>query len=222
MTRQRSEIDHYDAAYYSMRYGRVITDPDYYRLSGEFWKYSIVTVGDLTVGGPTLDWGSGPGHVSAAFDAHCYDPSPYIQAFLKASGRNFYTSSADIPEGYFQTIISSHSLEHSLEPAVDLGLLKRCLSRNGRLLLLLPIEPCPGAPVFTSDENQHFFVWNFQAITNLLLRTEFRIVAERIVHGPTGLGVLGRRLGVRAVRLAWQLGRLRGHYRSILVVAEPQ
>jgi SAM-dependent methyltransferase len=179
-----------------------------------YWKYTIFDVHGIAPHGRILDFGSGLGQISAAINAECFDPSPFAMTFVKQSGRTTYSSPDAIPKASFDYLVSSHSLEHSLEPHRDLSLFRELLRPGGTLVLVLPIERVPGTPANCYDDNRHFYCWNFQTITNLLIESGYGIKLQRVIYGPLGLAKLG------SVPLAHRLGRLKRNYPSLLTIAE--
>jgi hypothetical protein len=61
----------------------------------------------------------------------------------------------------------------------------RKLKKGGRLVLVLPLE-AHGKSSFGLDVHQHLYAWTFRTIDNLLCKTGFRPVENKILHIPTG------------------------------------
>lgn len=206
----------YDEHYYSSVYSRYLKEDPYTLKLSEFWMYNcFTTYGFDLKGKKVLDFGCGPGHLTASINAACYDVSAFIMDKLEASGRQCFRSLNEIEEGYFDYVFSSHSLEHSVAPATELGAIKRILKPGGKLFLILPLEKVPGTPGVPPDIHQHFYAWNFQNITNLLAVQGYKVVKQDLIYGPTGLKFFKGN-----VALARRLGRLNRHWPSLFTIAE--
>ena len=211
---------HYDKAYYAGHYGAFLDDPRYVEAIAHFYKHTIFSPLSLGPSDKILDFGSGPGQLTHAVEADCYDPSDYIQGFLRQQKRIAYANTGEIPRGVYRAVFSSHSLEHCLSPADELKGIASFLQPNGFLILVLPKETVPGRPMPGLDNNRHFYAWNFQLLVNLLSAIGFEIVAQRIFHAPYGLRTLTKRLPMEtAVTWSQRLGQLLQNYPSLLTVA---
>jgi SAM-dependent methyltransferase len=203
---------HYEKNYYEGVYG-YLYNPDYYQKVARFWKYNLFDSNGYSLNEPILDYGSGLGQITAAMQAHCYDPSTYANDFMQRKGITTIAYSA-IQSASYQYLLSSHSLEHSLTPIEDLRRFHHILKPAGLLFLLLPIEPVPGKPTKQQDIHRHFSVWNFQAITNLLIEAGFEIEAQKKVNGPWGLN------NISSMVIVQTLGRWKNNFPSILTIAK--
>ena len=211
---------HYDKEYYAGHYGAFLEDQRYIEAIAHFYKHAIFDGLKLTASDRILDFGSGPGQLTHGVAADCYDPSDYIQAFLRQQKRVVYGSVAEIPRGAYRAVFSSHSLEHCLNPADELKGIASFLEEDGLLVLVLPKETVPGAPMSAVDDNRHFYAWNFQLITNLLAATGFEVVNQRAFHAPYGLRTLSKRLPMEtAVGWSHRLGQVLQNFPSLLTVA---
>ncbi len=218
---ETSQEGFYDEAYYRSHYGRVHDDPAYHRLRGLYWKHALFDQAGLQPKGPVLDFGCGLGPVSAALDeVEAYDFSAYARNFVRKLGRTVYDDPAEIPDGRFDVILSSHCLEHSLTPHEDLKQFARWARPGGRLVLVLPVE-INLAPATAYDNDRHMQAWTFQTITNLLLASGWQPRQQCYVYDSLGLGKLAQLFGEeRAVALSWKLGRLARNFKSLYTIAE--
>ncbi|MCS5489184.1 class I SAM-dependent methyltransferase [Algoriphagus limi] len=205
----------YDEKYYNSVYKTHLNKSGYSLKLSSFWMYNIFTYYGFDLKDKKiLDFGCGPGHLTDSINADCFDVSEYAKQKLKDKGRFFFELRSEIPQNYYDYILSSHSLEHSIEPNIELKRLYESLKDNGYLFLCLPIESSPGQKVFHQDIHKHMYCWNFQTITNLLIESDFSIVIQDIIHGPTGLKYLNNFKMIRS------LGRIKSHFPSIFVVAQ--
>ncbi len=206
--------DFYDDQYYRDHYGKIY-DSRYYEKVSRFWKYNIFDKNAIHLEKDTrlLDFGAGLGQITAATGGDCFDPSPVAVQFLKSKGRKVYQNIEEVPEGVYDYLVSSHSLEHSLEPAKEIQRFKQLLKRQGVVILILPCEPTPGTPISQQDDNKHFYCWNFQTIGNLLIESDFEILKQRLINGPTGLSKINN------MSIITFLGKIVNNYPSILTIA---
>jgi len=211
---------HYNAAYYEGHYGRLMLDERYFNIRALYWKTAITAVQAVPDENLILDYGCGTGQVSMAFpNTHYYDIAPYSRELIKKRGKVVYEDNAAIPSGKFDFIVSSHALEHSPQPLVDLQNFGRFAKPDGQLLLLLPVE-CDFRPALKVDSNNHLFCWTFQTIGNLLHAAGWEPLIQTYVYDSFGLGALGRLLPAPgAVSLSWRLGRIKRSFKSMMIVA---
>ncbi|MFN0015271.1 MAG: class I SAM-dependent methyltransferase [Saprospiraceae bacterium] len=205
----------YDQNYFRTVYPAKLEPSAYNDKLSRFWMYNLFEATGYDVAGKAvLDFGSGPGHLTRSIGAWCYDVSEYARELLEQDNRRIVTDLDAVADGFFDFVLSSHSLEHTLEPLAELVRLRRLLQPDGRLLLVLPIEPHPGPVALRPDLHGHVYSWNFQNITNLLDAAGFAVEHQSVVYGPTGLRFF---FNMHTVR---QLGRLRRLWPSMLTVAQ--
>lgn len=211
----------YDKDYYISHYGRVFIDEKYYKLLSLYWKEAIFSANHLDVNLSVLDFGCGLGQVSAALpNVAFFDFSEFAVNFLRQRGQIVFSSIEEIPQNHFDFLLSSHSLEHSPTPADDLKRFHRYVKPGGKLILILPIEVQLN-PSLEPDNDQHFYCWTFQTITNLLLHCGWRPIRQNKLYGPFLLGKLASTFSEeRAVKIAYSLGLLKKNYQSLLTIAE--
>ena len=216
--------DHYDASYFSARYGRIASDPEYHALMSQFWKATIFEPAyrfGVTETSTVLDYGAGTGVVSAAMPyTVCFDTSEWSQAFLRSSGRTVLSSESEIPTAHFDAALCSHSLEHYEEPLKAIKSFHRVVKSGGILLVVLPIEKNLTVKL-TADLDQHLYAWTFQSISNLLRRGGWEPIHGQRLFGPVGLGFFGGGLSTQsAVGCARLAGRVKRWFPSIYVIAK--
>lgn len=213
--------DHYSGNYYQDHYAHVMGDAGYYDLLSQYWHKVIIEPAGLGTNARILDYGCGLGQVSAAAEnVSYYDASQYARESLKRRGKPTFDRVEDIPSGFFDAVLCSHSLEHYDAPKDHLETFKRYAKSSGRLILVLPVEVHLDLAL-KPDNNQHFYCWTFQTLTNLLLHCGWTPLMQKAIFGPFLLRTIGRwPLPQRTtVRIAMVLGKLRRNYRSLMVVA---
>jgi SAM-dependent methyltransferase len=203
----------YDGAYFESHYQHVCDSDSYYILLGKYWKYVVTEALGYEPALPMLDYGAGPGHISAAFDADCYDFSPEAVRLLELKHRKIL-SDLKSRSGHYQTVICSHCLEHCESPMAVLREIKALLAPGGQLLLILPCEKTPGPIVEQPDNNRHLFTWNFQLLANLADASGYNVSRQTMVYANFGLKLFNKLAPSRAAMLANFVGKTKGNYRS--------
>jgi SAM-dependent methyltransferase len=103
-------------------------------------------------------------------------------ARAKARGLEVVASSAELPSGVADVVISNHVLEHTLHPIVELRELWRALKPGGRLVLWLPLDDWRvERQPRVEDRDNHLYGWTPLLLGNLLLEAGFRVEQVRIV-----------------------------------------
>lgn len=217
--------EHYDETYFLGHYGRLVNDRAYYELLARYWAKAVFggvkELGDIKKMS-VLDYGCGTGVVTGALNnSSCFDISPYALKFLKCKNRKVFGNSSGIPQGAFDVLVCSHSLEHYANPLETLMEFKSYMCPNGFLVLILPIEYNLKPTIFP-DDNQHLYGWTFQSITNLLLMSGWRPCHASTIYGPFLLGSLGHAFlpADVAVLLSYSLGRLKRSFASMRIVSK--
>ncbi len=211
------DASHYDDLYYESHYGRLLSDKEYGRLLGKFYEVHVFSrfCPDAK---SVLDYGAGHGYLTSEVEADCYDPSATAKEGLIANERVAFSERDEIPRSKYDVVFSSHALEHSRMPGDELRVIRELLNDRGKLILILPCEKIPGPIAYNRDDNQHFYAWNFQAITNLLLDVGFVVSHQEVFHNPFMLKTLSRINIGFAISLAAHLGKLKRQYPSLLTV----
>ena len=129
-------------------------------------KFSIFIRPDEDV----LEFGCGPGWNLLALKAKrrvAHDVATFYGPALAKHGIAFIADPSDIPAHAFDVVISSHVLEHVLEPAKMLTDLARFLKPSGRLLLIVP-EDRHERKARANDCDHHLYCWSIPSISNLV------------------------------------------------------
>lgn len=87
----------------------------------------------------------------------------------------------DIPNDFFDIIISHHALEHVYEPLSTLKQLFCKLKPNGKIIIVLPCEQAleSNSDIFfykENDMNQHLYSWCPQSFGNLVKIAGFKVL----------------------------------------------
>lgn len=156
-------------------------DKKYWLNAGLLWQYRDLYDNELDK--RILDYGCGFGQrIVGLPNAIGYDKSKYAVEQARKYGINATTT---LPEGKFDLCILAHVLEHVPSPMYTLRIIHSKLKENGKLIILLPLEPFEGG-YSSTEKDQHLFTWNKQTITNLLHEVGYTLV--QIDRPPLGYG----------------------------------
>lgn len=130
-----------------------------------------------------IEFGSGGGYLLEKIQAKDkvgieINDSARIRAENK--GINSVKYIREIPDCYGDIIISTHALEHTVNPFGVLQELRNKLKNNGKMVFVVPNESC-NTEYFKSDINNHLYTWNCLTLGNLFKAAGFFINSvERI------------------------------------------
>lgn len=108
---------------------------------------------------------------------------PSVAARLSRPGLRFLACELGDVGGEFDLIMFNHSLEHMPDPAVALGHATQRLSRDGVVLVRLPLADSVGAARFGGswfclEAPRHLFVPSRLGVQRLAARSGFEVVAQ--------------------------------------------
>ena len=176
----------------------VESSPEYRHRDGEryyAWQRTIGEIGaeldlfkfrDHVVQSDTVvDFGCGSGALLARLPVRHrigVDVNQVAFADAAARGIEMYASSAHVPGGEADVVISNHALEHTLHPLQELRELHRMLRNEGKLVLWIPLTDWRAEiREFSRDDNHHLYTWTPLLLRNLLLEAGFDVQSCRIV-----------------------------------------
>lgn len=86
-----------------------------------------------------------------------------------------------LPEGFADVAICHHALEHVVDPAETLAVIRRLIKSEGKLLLFVPFEKERRYRKFDPAEpNHHLYSWNAQTLGNLVSECDFSVKSVQI------------------------------------------
>jgi SAM-dependent methyltransferase len=170
-----------------------------------------------------LDFGCGGGYLLAQLECSRrigVEINPTARATALAQGLEVVGDIREIPIVPVDVVISSHALEHTLQPYEILCSLRNVLRSGGRLVMVTPFER--NSPWRVGDINQHLYTWSPMNMGNLITVAGFRIETSEIIYHrfPPKAHLFRKVLGVRAFHglcLLW--GRLSRSVVQVRVVA---
>ncbi len=135
-----------------------------------------------------LDFGCGPGDVVSGLPAsrRCgVEISSTSREIANEKGIDVRASLEDFRGEKFDRIISSHALEHVVDPAQILVSIRELLAPGGRFIILLPINEWSERRQRKwdpNDINQHLFTWTPLLLGNFLTVCGYRPISVTTVH----------------------------------------
>lgn len=159
----------YEEDYHLNKHNYLHEDEYYYRVRGKVGIEQYFK-GIVKIKEKVLEYGCGLGqNIFYVFNATGYDVSKFALEFCKKKGINVTNNLKGLKN--FDVILSCEVLEHVEEPLKVLKEMNSKLRKGGKLILVIPIDKWNEPQPF--DNNQHLYNWNFNTITNLLLRAGF-------------------------------------------------
>lgn len=129
-----------------------------------------------------LEYGCGLGQNIYGLDnAVGYDISNFALDFCRKKGIKVTNNLNKIDNEGFDIVLCCAVLEHVEEPLKTLKTIYSKLKKGGKLILVLPIDKWDKPNI--NDVNQHLYCWNFNTITNLLVRAKFIPLRYKIIRG---------------------------------------
>ena len=128
-----------------------------------------------------LDYGCGLGqNIFLVHNSIGYDISKFALDFCKRKGIRVTKNLKNLKKNSFDIVFSCEVIEHLENPLKELKIMKSKLKEKGKLILTVPLEKWKTPKL--EDDNQHLYCWNYQTITNLLLRAGFLPIDYKIMR----------------------------------------
>lgn len=123
-----------------------------------------------------LDFGCGGGYLLAnlpAAERHGLEVNPVALETARHNGLTMYQRLQDVPDNYFDVVMSNSALEHTPHPLQEMEQLYRKVRPGGQIVFQVPHEV--RAPYRTGDINQHLYTWSEMNFGNLARTAGFQI-----------------------------------------------
>jgi 2-polyprenyl-3-methyl-5-hydroxy-6-metoxy-1,4-benzoquinol methylase len=178
----------YEEEYHKNRHNHLYQSMEYYLTRAKVAKhdyfqslpsYALLSMNNLPA--KILDYGCGLGvNTYLLKNTLGYDISKFAVDFCKEKNKKATTDLKSIKNNSFDIVFSSEVLEHVENPFIELKNMRSKLRQGGVLVLVLPIDKWNKPDIL--DANQHLYNWNFNTITNILVRVGFTPFYYRILR----------------------------------------
>lgn len=173
-------IHNYEQDYHLEKHGYLHDDEEYYLARAKVAKHDYFYY-PLDKSKKILEYGVGLGKNIYYFpNAIGYDISKFAVDFCRKKGINATTDFKKIKDNSCDIVFSCHVLEHLENPLKALKEMKKKLNDTGLLVTVLPIDRWKKPNI--NDKDQHLYNWNFNTITNLLVRAGFYPLEYKIIR----------------------------------------
>jgi SAM-dependent methyltransferase len=155
-------------------------DADYFKYQapmGEFggWADSTKFAEYIGPSDTVLDFGCGGGYLLKSLTCARrlgVEINPDAREMALANGVEAYSTTAEVPDGSCDVVISNHALEHTEKPLDELRELLRTLRPGGIAVIVTPSES-PYKAYRADDPNHHLYTWSPMNLGNLLATAGF-------------------------------------------------
>jgi len=161
--------DHYDKKYYAWQKQVGV-------FGGQANKIKFEKV--IQKNQKVLDFGCGGGFLLSSFESierYGVEINKNASAEAQKNGLKIFRSSKDLPNDYFDTIISNNALEHCENPFLELKELHRSLKVNGTISICIPCDSIRNK-FNENDQHMHLYSWSPSNIGNILKACSFKVV----------------------------------------------
>ena len=131
-----------------------------------------------------LDFGcSGGAYLNEYKDIGKYgvEINPNARKIAIKNGLECYSSTEELPNEFFDLIISSNVLEHTENPQKELTNLYKSLKFNGLICIVVPIDKNSYA-YKENDMHNHLFSWSPMNLGNILKSAGFEIIESKPLY----------------------------------------
>ncbi len=170
----------YEKEYHLAKHNNLYTDEEYYLARAKVARYDYFE--HLNSEAKVLEFGCGLGaNIFLLPNAIGYDISNFAVKFCKEKGIKVSMDLNEFEPNSFEVILSCHVLEHLEKPFETLKEIHSKLKVGGILILVLPVDK-PKKSSFSLDDDQHLYCWSFRTINNLLIKTGFKPIENKILR----------------------------------------
>jgi SAM-dependent methyltransferase len=145
------------------------------------------------------------------------------ESAVREHGVEAYKTLGEVADGVADVVVSNHTLEHLAAPYEALRQLRGKLKRDGRLVLVLPIDDWRAQRRYDpADINRHLYTWTPMNLGHLLDEAGYRVEHMRIVHRTLmrGFEKFAKLPAPVFEAVSWFYSHVR-HRQELLCVARP-
>jgi len=134
-----------------------------------------------------LDFGCGRGEILANINCsekHGLEINEHSRQIAATKFSIVYAKFEEVPDNFFDKIISNHVLEHTKNPLYVLQNLRKKLKNGGEIILVLPLDDWRSKKqkyYHKDDIDQHLFAWTPLSIGNLFGLAGFKEIKIKII-----------------------------------------
>ena len=173
----------YEENYHLTKHSYLYNDEEYYRMRAKIFviKYLKHPLNNLRKKS-VFEFGCGFGQniYRIKHNSVGYDISKFALDFCKRKGINVINNLKELKSKKFDIVLSCEVLEHLEQPLKALKQIYLILKKGGKLILTVPRGKLKKLNL--KDKNQHLYSWDYQTITNLLLRAGFTPINYEIMR----------------------------------------
>lgn len=178
----------YNMKYHEGKFGNWIKDKELYKLREIYAKRNYFN-NYFNKDSKVLEFGCGIGqNISWIENSYGYDINKELYSSLKEKGIKMFESEKEIPNDFFDIIITSQTLEHVPNPTEIIKFLKKKLKKGGKLITVIPRlrEDLKSYGLNKKDMNKtfdgHLFGWTFYEINCLLNYCGFTNIVNKKLY----------------------------------------
>ena len=170
----------YEKEYHLKKHDYLYNNQEYYLARAIVAKEEYF-IGIVKIEDKILEFGCGLGqNIYLIRGAVGYDISKFALDFCKEKGVNVVKNLKGIKNGSFDVVLCCEVLEHLENPLKELKIMKSKLKEKGKLILTVPITKWKRPKL--KDLNQELYCWDYQTVTNLLIRAGFYPIDYKILR----------------------------------------
>jgi len=171
----------YEKEYHSEKHNNLYKNNDYYLARAKIAKEDYFK-GIVKKDEKVLEYGCGLGqNIFLINNCVGYDISQFALKFCREKGIRVVNDLSGLKRyGKFNVALCCQVLEHIEKPLRVLKEINAQLKEQGKLILVLPLDKWNKPNI--NDTNQHLYNWNFNTITNLLIRGGFYPINYKIMR----------------------------------------
>ena len=128
-----------------------------------------------------LDFGCGGGYLLSDFkDIEKFGVEVNKTAINEAekNGLKIFNSSKDLPDNFFDLIISNHALEHCDNPYLELKELYRSMKKGSKICIAVPCDNIKNK-FSKNDPHKHLYSWSPNNLGNILSACGFKVIESK-------------------------------------------
>lgn len=181
MSHWNREDTTYDSAgeHYDQEYFRHQSRDGELRGKLNAWKFEKYLPGRSKI----LDFGCGDGSLLKVLGgSHGVEINPHAAAAAREKGLDVRSDVDQLPEKFFDLIVSNHCIEHVEHPLAVIRGLRKAIKDDGMLVVCVPCHK-PGFAFREKDRDFHLYSWSAANLGNMIKLGGFEVVhAQELLH----------------------------------------